>query len=74
MAVFGATPGLDLESRDPRPSIVNSALSCADLLCVLLADRVATFMRRSRSASHLVQRLGGTILVALGLNLAFSRH
>tara|TARA_R110002020_G_scaffold292927_1_gene508403 strand:+ start:596 stop:994 length:399 start_codon:yes stop_codon:yes gene_type:complete len=55
-------------------TIVNSIFSCADLLCVLLAGQVAAAMRRSRSASRLVQRLGGGILVALGLNLAFSRH
>lgn len=53
---------------------VNIMFSSADVACVLLADRITTAFRRSKSASRLAQRLGGSILVGLGLNVALSRQ
>ncbi|MBL4627702.1 MAG: LysE family translocator [Roseicyclus sp.] len=50
-------------------TIVNLMFSSADVVCVLLADRLATTLKGS--ASRLAQRLGGGILIALGLNIAF---
>jgi threonine/homoserine/homoserine lactone efflux protein len=55
-------------------TLVNVLFSSADVLCVLLADRVTTFLRASRSANRLAQRIGGGILMALGVNVAFSRQ
>lgn len=54
-------------------TIVNVMFSSADVLCVLLADKVTRIFKRSRSANRLAQRLGGGILVALGVNLAITR-
>lgn len=55
-------------------TIVNVMFSSADVICVVLADRVTAFFKSSRSAGKLTQRLGGGILVALGVNLALSRQ
>ena len=55
-------------------TIVNIMFSSADALCVMLADRVTRMFRSSAAASHIAQRLGGGILVALGLHLAFDRR
>lgn len=49
-------------------TLVNLMFSSADVICVLLADRVARALKGS--TSRLPQRLGGSILVALGLNIA----
>lgn len=48
-------------------TIVNLLFSSADVVCVLLADKIAT--RLKTSTSRLPQRLGGGTLVALGLNI-----
>ena len=55
-------------------AIVNVVFSSADVLCVLLADRVSLFLRTSRRAGRLAQRIGGGILVALGVNVALNRQ
>ncbi|MAN77746.1 MAG: amino acid transporter [Rhizobiales bacterium] len=55
-------------------TIVNVMFSSADVLCVLLADRVKKFLSSSRSANRLAQRTGGGILMALGINVALSRQ
>ena len=52
--------------------IVNVMFSSADVVCVVLADRLSRYLKRSRTA--LPSRLGGSLLVALGVNLALSRH
>lgn len=49
-------------------TLVNLMFSSADVICVLLADTVARALKGS--TSRLPQRLGGSILVALGLNIA----
>lgn len=54
-------------------AVVNLMFSSADVFCVLLADRIASAFRRSRGAQQLARRLGGGLLIALGLNLALSR-
>lgn len=55
-------------------TVVNVMFSSADVLCVLLADKMTSLARRSQGGRRLVQRLGGGILVALGINLAASRN
>lgn len=54
-------------------TIVNIVFSSADVVCVLLADKVARALQGPGRAARWMQRLGGTILVGLGVKLAFSR-
>lgn len=54
-------------------TVVNVMFSSADIVCVVLADRVTTALRRSATAGRIVRRVGGSILVGLGLNLGLSR-
>ncbi|MGB0694242.1 MAG: LysE family translocator [Rhodospirillaceae bacterium] len=54
-------------------TFVNVMFSSADVLAVLMADKVATALKRSAAAARLVRRIGGGILMALGVNLALSR-
>lgn len=55
-------------------TVVNLMFSSADALCVLLADRIASAFRTSDRAGRIAQRVGGSILVALGVNLALDRR
>jgi len=55
-------------------TIVNVAFSSADIICVLLSSSVVRFFKQSTTGSRVAQRMGGSILVALGVNLAFSRQ
>jgi threonine/homoserine/homoserine lactone efflux protein len=54
-------------------TVVNVMFSSADVAVVLLADRLSAGLRASDRAARLIRRLGGGILVALGVNLALSR-
>lgn len=54
-------------------TIVNIVFSSADVLCVVLADRFAQMMRGSGKAARWLQRVGGGILIGLGVKLVFSR-
>lgn len=54
-------------------AIVNMIFSVADVLCVLLAGSLMQKVRQSSRTQKLLQRLGGTILVGLGLRLALQR-
>ncbi|MEM7192825.1 MAG: LysE family translocator [Pseudomonadota bacterium] len=55
-------------------TIVNIMFSSADALCVILADKVAGFFKSSGSANRIAQRVGGGVLVALGVNLALDKR
>lgn len=55
-------------------TIVNIMFSSADAICVILADKISAAFKSSASASRIAQRIGGGILIALGLNLAFDRR
>ncbi len=54
-------------------TFVNLMFSSADLLCVVLAERITKVFRTSQGASRLANRIGGGILIALGVNLATAR-
>ena len=54
-------------------TIVNVMFSSADVLCVLLSSKVMSYFRQTHSGVGYFQRIGGTVLVGLGINLAFSR-
>lgn len=55
-------------------TIVNIMFSSADVLCVILADKLTTFLKSSGSGTRVASRLGGSILIALGLNVALNRQ
>jgi len=55
-------------------TVVNLMFSSADAICVLLADRIASLFKTSGAANGLAQRLGGSILVALGVHLVLDRR
>ena len=54
-------------------TVVNIMFSSADAICVILADKIAAFFKTSRSSSRIAQRVGGSILVALGVKLALDK-
>lgn len=51
--------------------VVNVVFSSADVICVLLANKIATSFKSSPSANRWAERLGGGLLVGLGAHLAF---
>jgi threonine/homoserine/homoserine lactone efflux protein len=54
-------------------TVVNVMFSSADVVVVLLADRVSAGLGRSARAMTVARRIGGAILVGLGLRVALSR-
>jgi threonine/homoserine/homoserine lactone efflux protein len=54
--------------------IANIIFTLAEAGCVIFADRVATFVRRSRSAGRWMRRTAGSILLALGAHLILSER
>lgn len=54
-------------------TIVNAMFSSADVVCVLLAGKIIAILRGSAQVSRVAKRIGGGLLVALGVNLAMSR-
>jgi threonine/homoserine/homoserine lactone efflux protein len=54
--------------------IVNFMFSGTDVVCVLLSERITKLLVTSRAAHRWAHRVGGGIVVALGVNLAASRQ
>lgn len=54
-------------------TIVNVMFSSADLICVFLAEKLSNTLRKSDSLGKITNRIGGGILIALGVNLATSK-
>ena len=54
-------------------TIVNAAFSSADIVTVLLADRIVVYLRRSGHGLGIAKRLGGGALIGLGVHLALAR-
>ena len=54
-------------------TIVNIMFSSADLICVFLAEKLSSMFKKSKSSIRIVNRIGGGILISLGLNLATSK-
>ncbi|WP_407167183.1 LysE family translocator [Bradyrhizobium sp. ORS 111] len=52
-------------------TIVNLTFSLVDIVCVIFASAVMSNLRRSHRSQRIMQRIGGSILVALGARLAF---
>jgi threonine/homoserine/homoserine lactone efflux protein len=55
-------------------TIVNFMFSVTDAVCVLVSDRMTKLLIASQAANRLARRIGGGILVGLGVNLAVSRQ
>lgn len=55
-------------------TIVNFMFSVTDAVCVLASDRMTKLLVASERANRLARRIGGCILVGLGVNLAVSRQ
>ena len=55
-------------------TIVNFMFSITDAACILLSEKMKRLLVASQRASRLAQRIGGGILVALGINLATSQR
>ncbi len=54
-------------------TLVNLMFSSADVVCVLLAGALLGRLRQSGPARRIMQRAGGSLLVGLGLHLAFQK-
>jgi len=50
---------------------VNLSFSLVDIICVMSASAVMAKLHGSRRSQRVIQRIGGSILIALGLRLAF---
>jgi threonine/homoserine/homoserine lactone efflux protein len=55
-------------------AIVNVMFSITDALCIELSDAMTKRLVASHGAGRFAQRIGGSILIALGVNLAMSRQ
>jgi threonine/homoserine/homoserine lactone efflux protein len=53
--------------------VVNFAFTSADLVTVLLADQVVRYSRRKGGGACVAQKLGGGVLIGLGVRLAIAR-
>jgi threonine/homoserine/homoserine lactone efflux protein len=51
-------------------TFVNIAFSSADIFCVIFSSALVARLKRSSGAQKLLQRLGGAVLVGLGVNMA----
>ncbi len=54
-------------------TLVNLLFSSVDLLCIVFAGALTARLRRSGRAQRLVRRLGGSLLIGLGVNLAVQK-
>ena len=54
--------------------IVNFAFSSADVITVFLSDHVVGYLKRSGQGMRIAQRLGGGVLIGLGVRLALLRE
>tara|TARA_R110002124_G_scaffold104370_10_gene254314 strand:+ start:1474 stop:2106 length:633 start_codon:yes stop_codon:yes gene_type:complete len=55
-------------------TIVNLLFSVTDIMCVLLSAKAMRLVTASQAANRWARRLGGGVLIALGVNLAVSRQ
>jgi len=55
-------------------TIVNIMFSSADILCVILSSKIMSYFRQARTGTRIIKRTGGSILVGLEINLAFTRQ
>lgn len=51
-------------------ALANFAFSATDVLCILFSERLALWAARSRGLARIGQQIGGSLFVALGLQVA----
>ncbi len=54
-------------------TFVNVMFSSADVFCVLLSSRVIDFLQEAKGSARWAQRVGGVLLIGLGMHLAVSQ-
>lgn len=54
--------------------IANAIFTLAEVACVIFADKVSSFLKRSQSAGRWMRRAAGSVLMALGANLLLSER
>jgi threonine/homoserine/homoserine lactone efflux protein len=54
--------------------IANVIFTLAEISCVIFADKVSSFLKKSRSAGRWMRRAAGSVLIALGANLLLSER
>ena len=54
-------------------TVVNLMFSSADIVCVFLANRIMTRLKRSSRVQGYMRQVGGVVLVGLGLRLALEK-
>ena len=54
--------------------VANLIFTLVEGSCVVFADRVSSFLRKSQSAGRWMRRAAGSVLVALGVNLLLSER
>lgn len=52
--------------------MANLMFSVPDIVCVLLSSRITQLFKRSEASTRLVQKIGGTLLIGLGVKLGAS--
>ena len=60
-----------VEVPNPKTAIVDLTFSAVDIVCVVCASAVVAKLQRPRRSQQIMQRIGGSILVAHGARLAF---
>ena len=55
-------------------TFVNLAFSSADICCVVFSNALVARLKKSMGAQKLLQRLGGAVLVGLGINMALHQR
>jgi threonine/homoserine/homoserine lactone efflux protein len=55
-------------------TIVNIAFSSADLVSVLLTSKILSHINLTQAGTRIARTIGGTILMGLGVRLAFDRN
>lgn len=55
-------------------TIVNLAFSSADIFCVVFSSALVTRLKKSTDAQRILQRVGGLVLVGLGINMALHKN
>jgi threonine/homoserine/homoserine lactone efflux protein len=55
-------------------AIVNTMFSITDAACIVVCEAASKRLAASQRIGRLAQRIGGSVLIALGINLAVSRQ
>ena len=54
-------------------AFANLMFSATDVICILLSERLAVWASASLGIARIGRQIGGSVLVVMGLHLAFKR-